>query len=139
MTRLGRINREIKLYDRQLYAVQSTTGLIQIMRNNRRWDVYILDGKSLIYGSDSPHLILNLSRDWGHGSDPADWGLEPLVERLRDMDQWRDDSSYDKMVKQRELVDENKKRALKNDMRARALDLRRDFAKATNDINVSNL
>jgi DNA relaxase NicK len=49
------------------------------------------------------------------------------------MDSWTDDTAYENFVKRRETKENWKKQSIKQDFRARAADLRSDFAKATND------
>jgi hypothetical protein len=61
------------------------------------------------------------------------------MHKIREMDAWRDDSMLDQMRQERERSKENRAREKRNEMKARAYDMRRDFAKATNDINTSTV
>ena len=55
------------------------------------------------------------------------------------MDLWASHHSLKDMRERREREQRDKERQNKNEIRAKALDLRKDFAKAVNDINTSSL
>lgn len=134
-----RLNKEVKAYDPDLFARRTPGGMIQICRLKNRWTAYEIDGAILQASSPDTQIILALTDNWVVTGKPVDRGLEPTMSRLREMDQWRDDSGYSQLVREREREEELKKRRIKNEMRARAYDVRRDFAKVTNDINTSSL
>lgn len=137
-TWLKRINRELKYYDRELYAVQINEA-VQIYRKSVRWEYFEFEGMKFAYSRLNPWFTLSLTDNWRIDGKPVEWGIEPLMDRLRSMDQWRDDRTYDQLCSERERNEENRKRAYRNEVRARAYDMRRDFARATNDINTSTL
>lgn len=84
-------------------------------------------------------FVIALTNTWNHNGVPVEWGLEPIMAQLRSMDAWRYDGIYKDLVDKREREERISKQSYSNDMKARAMDLRRDFAKATNDINTSTL
>lgn len=133
-----RLTRELKAYSRDLYAERSPNGAVQIYRKATRYESYEFDGKTLTVALPMPQLIVCLTDDWTMRGNPVEWGIEPVCWKIRSIDSHRDDSYFEKMVKQREEEEENKKRAKKNEFRAIAADMRKDFAKATNEIVVQH-
>lgn len=129
MDRASRLTEVVRHYDRSLYVVKSGE-MLQLWRRE-----YPVD-KLGIPTSSRPeeHFILALTSDWTLKGTPVDWGIEPLMNRIKDMDAWRDDTYYEKMMDDREQEDKLKKRRFKNNMRALAYDSRRDIAKASDDI-----
>lgn len=121
---LSRLNQVIKSFDRELFA-KRVGEQVQIHR------------KSVQNGDATVHLILALTHNWLAHGKPVEWGLEPILQRLLSMDSWRNDSIYSDMVKDRESAKYWEERERKNNSRAMALDIRKDFAKSTNDINTS--
>lgn len=129
-------NRFVKRYDRKLYVIKTHQSMHQIWREGDRPDCATdsLDGDYVL--RPNPQFILPLTDDWTLKGKPVEWGKEPLRAMLRSMDSWSDDSHYQKMVKRRDEMKADTERQRKNDYRAKALDLRKDFAKLTNDIVV---
>ena len=66
----------------------------------------------------------------------VDWGIDPLMIKLKSMDNWRDDCTFDNMVKRRNDAIKIKEDSSKGKLKDIAYDLRKDFAKVTNDIIV---
>lgn len=137
--RVKRITEELRHYDRDLYATRITSGMIQVYRNKRRWETYEFEGQTLRVSRPNPLFIFALTDTWTLKGRPVEWGLEPIASKIREMDNWRDDSQFAEMVNRREKKKADQERAFKNDIRARAMDVRSDFAQATNDINTSTL
>lgn len=129
MTRAERLTQVVKTYDKSLYVIRTNRGDHQVWRRELPKDV---PGLSLS-ARDEKQFILALTDNWLLQGTPVDWGIEPLLNKLSEMDNWRDDSSYDEMVKARTRIEELRNRRFKNDARAKALDIRRDIAKAAGD------
>lgn len=134
-----RLNKEVKAYDKELYVERTPDGRIDLWRKGYRWEHFEFESANILYARPQPHLIFSLTENWTVHGRPVEWGVEPVMSRLKELDAWRDDSSFDRMVREREKLKENEERALRNEIRAAAYDMRRDFAKATNDINTSAL
>lgn len=136
---VSRVTQEIKSYSKDLYAERSPNGSVQIYRKKTRWETFEFEGKTLHVSRLEPQLILNLTDDWTKRGRPVEWGLEPLASKIREMDTHRDDTMYDRMLKENQRVDEMNARYTYNEFKAAAADCRKEFAKATNDINTSTL
>lgn len=138
--RVTSLNRLVKGYDPKLYAKRASNGMVQVYRDSVKWESYILGGAMLHYSTPNPHLIFCLTDNWSVRGRPVEWGLEPVYGRLQMIDDYnRAESVVDELERQEQKQRELDARAQSNDIRARAADMRKDFAKATNDINTSTI
>lgn len=135
--RKDRLNSVVKAYDPLLSVEKDTRGILLV---KRKMDCLAEShyGQMNLENPYSFSIILSLTDNWKPNGQPVDWGIEPIMETLRGMDAWNADT-FEDMVKRRERAAEDKKRIRDNDYRARALDMRKDFARLTNDINTSSL
>lgn len=133
---LARLNKEVKAFDSLLYAIRASNGMLQVYRQPIRAVANLFESTDF---NPNPLLVLCLTDTWTIQGKPVEWGLEPVMERLRSMDQWQSGISYEEFCKQRDLGESNEKRAFTNEVRARAMDVRKDFARLTDDINLSTL
>lgn len=135
-TYVKRLTQEVKSYSKDLYADRSPNGSVQIYRRATRYESYEFEGKVLTVSLPLPQLVLCLTDNWLPSGKPVEWGVEPICWKIRSMDSHRDDSYFEKMVKQREEIDSINQQSRRNEIRAIAADMRKDFAKATNDVSV---
>lgn len=135
-TYVKRLTQEVKSYSKDLYADRSPNGSVQIYRRATRFESYEFQGKVLTVSLPLPQLVLHLTDNWLPSGKPVEWGIEPICWKIRSMDSHRDDSYFEKMVKQREEIDSINQQSRRNEIRAIAADMRKDFAKATNDVSV---
>lgn len=126
MGRLASLNKNLKPYDRELYAVCHKTPRIDIYRQNR-------DKLS------PPHFIFSLTEDWTTKTRPVEWGIEVVLARLRAHDLWNNSNAVDDLMKQYQLEEESEDRARKNSFESFMQDFRRQFAKATDSIGIANM
>lgn len=123
---------ELKKLDRHLYAVQ-TDQMLQVWRKPDDLNLLgLTDGERL----NSAQFILPLTDDWTLRGKAVEWGVMPVISKLRQMDSWRDDSGLEKFAAARERHAENKKRATRNEFQAIASDIRSEVARVTNDIRM---
>lgn len=136
--KVSRLTQELRKYDSKLYAHRASNGMVQVFRKGERVGDCDFDIESGPSGRPS-YLLFALTENWTLQSVPKDWGIEPVMLHLREMDGWGSALTLEDIRKQREANELNRKRATRNENRARAMDVRRDFAKAVNDINTSTL
>lgn len=137
--RVRALTKRLKAYDRDLYAKRIESGMVQVYRNSTRWEAFEWQGQTFHFSRPNPQFILPLTDDWKLTGTPVEWGIEPLMAAIRDLDNWRDDTRYDRYVEHRETAQKNNRREWKNNARALAYDMRKEFAEATNDINTSTI
>lgn len=129
------MNRWLKRYDSDLFAKQTAHGRVDVCRKVSGID------KALRFSPEQPpesQYIFSLTDDWKITGTPVDRGHMPILAHLQWLDCWRDDAAFDRMVQNRERETKLARRRFKNEIRARAADLRKDFAKATNDIRLGD-
>lgn len=137
--RTKKLTQELKRHDRDLYVVRQPSGMHQVYRRSVRWETHEFEGQMLRVSRPNPQFVLPLTHDWSLQGKPVEWGIEPLLAEIKARDNWRDDSAFEEMKKRRDREASNRERENRNEFRARAADMRRDFARATNDINTSSL
>lgn len=132
-----RIEKALKAHDSKLFVIKTHRGVLQVYREpEKSLGLYRPD----ISGSiPTPMLVFCLTDNWRLDGRPVRWGVEPVMNRLRAMDSWADSLSFDEMKSNRERLEADESRQRTNEFRAIAADMRRDFAKATNDINTSTI
>jgi hypothetical protein len=136
--RVRALTREVKKLDAKLYAYRASNGMIQIHREGDRLEASDFNQSAPELARLNPQFILALTDTWTLQGQPVEWGLEPVLTRLREMDSWNSGFSYEAFTKERDRRNQDKERVKRNNIRAIASDLRKDFAKATNDINTSS-
>ncbi len=136
--RIARLTHELQTHDRKLFAKRVSNGMIQIHRYGERLSDCDFDPE---FGPSGPasHFICALTENWTLQGKPVDWGIDPVMARIRDMDLWGSATSLDQIRAQRERNKESKAQTKRNELRAIAADMRKDFARATNDINTASL
>lgn len=135
--RTRRITQELQKHDRSLYAIKSESGMFQVWRKADKWSAADVDVDES--GSNPTQFILALTDTWTLKGNPVEWGLDPIMRRIQEMDLWTKESFLDNLRKERARSKELRERATKNEMKARAYDMRKEFAQATNEINTSTL
>lgn len=137
--RVRRITQLVKGYDQDLFAMRDEHGVVHIYRKKPRiMGSFNWGGCEYAYSGIENQYIFSLTHNWKFAGRPVEWGIEPIYEYLTEIDSWRDDRGYDEFCKLREKREEWKKESQRHEFRARAADMRRDFAKATNDIVVQH-
>jgi len=136
--RVKRITEVVKQYDRRLFANEAL-GKVMIMRQADRVEASDYNQSAPDIARLNPQLVFALTHNWNVHGSPVEWGLEPIMAQLRSMDGWSDPGMFKDMVKKRERDEADKQRSNRNDIRARAADMRTEFARSTNDINTGSL
>jgi len=109
------------------------------MRESYRYLPYDLDGLRLLVSVPSPHHIFSLTDTWTASGEPVEWGLEPLLHRLKAMDLWNRQDFVEEFIEQAEKEEESEKRSFRNNTEAFLKDFRRQFAKTFEDVNTSTM
>jgi len=126
MGRVQEITKAVKSYDLCLYAQETKPGRIDLYRKNRD-------------GNEQPHFLFSLTDTWQPTGIPVPWGVEPLMNRIRAMDLWRDDKFAETWMAGQEKRKESQDRDRRNSIESFLYDFKGQFQKATNDINTSSL
>lgn len=138
--RIRVLNKGLRAHDSMLYARREDNGMVNVYRKGIRWDALEFQGNTLQYVREQPVFVLALTHNWSLTGQPVEWGIEPVISKIKESDFQRTGVlACDELAKEREKAKELRDRANRNDIAARAYDLRGEFAKATNDINTSSM
>lgn len=121
-TELRRLNFHIKRLDKSLVALPN--GNHVAIYENR---------------NGAMHLVFALTHNWQVTGYPVPWGIEVIQARIRAIDVWNNDDSFNKMLVHNERIDQSNEKDNLNNIESFLYDFRRQFAKATNDINTGTL
>lgn len=132
--RIERITSEVRNYDRELYCAMNSEGKPCIYRKSKRTEVFDLgDGNVLLNVRPAPYYIFALTHDWKPTGEVVDWGLVPIIQRLREIDGWKRDLMQE-FEKNEEKANESQDRKRKNQMEDFSYVLRDHVKKETKDV-----
>lgn len=138
MGRAERITLKIRDHDYKLYC-KRMEGKLCIFRESQRIESYLLDEGTVIHSvRPAPHFIMALTDNWQMKGQEVDWGIEPIMARLKAMDLWHRDIVSD-IEAQEEKFAKASERKMKTDNEAFLYDFRDKFKKTFNDVNTANL
>lgn len=120
------MNKAVKAYDSLLVVKETHAG---------RYDLY----RKSQTGANPPHFLFSFTNDWTPKGVSTEWGKEVVLSRIKAQDLWRDDKFIENYITQLEEESESKERAQQNNVESFFYDFRRQFQRATNDINTANL
>jgi hypothetical protein len=137
--RVERITRELKNHDSQLYCDWGGAGRLCVYRKSTRWESYYLDEDAVLsVARPTPHFIFALTENWSLKGEPKDWGVEPILARLKAIDLWNRDLA-EEIIQNTEKETESLARDRRNNTESFLLDFRKQFAKTFDDVNTSTL
>lgn len=137
MGRVERITEVIKTHDSKLFC-KRLAGIPCVFRESSKWEHYAVDGENYLFSRPNPYFVFALTKNWRKDSEPVDWGLVPIVERLKFIDLWNRDLARECEAQQNK-IDESNLKKMRGDNEAFLKDYRREFAKTFNDVNTANL
>lgn len=134
--RVRTYNRSVRNHDPLLFVKRDNAGTCHLYRKKKVVDHFKYGDITYAHFKEVDDYIISLTDNWWHDGKPVEWGLEPLMRKIHQMDSWTNVNGFENFVKSRERAEQDKERMKRNEIRAHAADLRKDFAKATNDIVV---
>ena len=139
MFRARRITRALQTYDSLLYA-KNDCGTIRIYRKFKEVRREALNIYTPIFAVvRNDHLVMSLTDTWGSRGKPVDWGIEPIMARIKALDLWNSDNLSTKFFVDEDKEEISKRRDFRNNLESFLYDFRSQFARATNDVNTSLL
>jgi hypothetical protein len=125
-------------HDNKLFCEKNREGKLCIYRKGHRVEYYELEGDHVGFVRPAPHFILALTHNWLESGYSVEWGLLPIMARLRAMDLWSRDIATESM-KETEKANLSKERDLSNKNESFLKEFRRPFAKAFEGVNTANM
>lgn len=138
MGRAEVITSYIKRFDPLLFCEKSGDGKLCVYRKDQRIESYDVDGTRIHFVRPAPYLVLALTSTWNLNGEPREWGIEPIMRRLKMSDTWSRDLAKES-IESIERDNESKDRAIDNHIESYLKDIRKEFAGVTNDINTANV
>lgn len=137
--RAKRITNAIQTHDRELYAKHDGKA-IRIYRKCKELRREMLKADVSVWNVvRNDHLVMSITDTWGVTGKPVDWGIEPIMARLRALDLWNESNLADKFFKDEEKLEKSKDREFKNTVESFLYDFKSQFQAATKDINTANM
>lgn len=138
--RAHKITAELRKHDRELYCNSLNETTLAIFRKSSRLETYWLDSETCIHNlRASPHFVCALTDNWQANGLPVEWGLEPIMKRIRENDLWSRDRLADELIESYEKKSESLKRDRINKIESLLLDNKHEIRDAFSNINVANL
>jgi hypothetical protein len=139
MGREQTITRAIRRYDRDLYA-KVVHGRIDIMRRTARYESYNIDASTrLLFARPIEQLIFSLTDNWNINGNPVEWGILPILARLKAIDCWNRGDFLQELESAYERCEMSEKRNLKNNTEGFLMEFHSAFRNTFKDINTSTL
>jgi hypothetical protein len=134
------LTKHLKAHDSELFCKRAgLEGPHCVYRKVTRWDEVPVDGGTLKYSRPSQEFIFALTEDWTLNGKPTEWGIEPVLDRIKHGDLWNRPHLVEDLIGSYERASETKARHLSSQTEDFLKDFRPQFAKAFNDINTSTL
>lgn len=124
-------------YDSMLVA-KSRYGRIDILRKGFCYVPFEIDGVVIHAVHENDWPVISLTHNFKNDGRPVEWGIEPIIAKLRSMDLWKRNIA-DEAIEAKEKADQSQERGLDNNLEAFWKDNRRLWAKNFDDVNRSNL
>lgn len=131
------ITKALQGYDSLLYA-KEVGSRVDIFRKSFEYVAYDLDGTTLLAPKEVPHRIFSLTDNWKAFGRPVEWGIEPILAKIRAGDLWKRDIASEQIAS-KENEEKSQERAFRNETEAFLKDQRRAIAKHWGDINTSTM
>lgn len=139
MSRVSILNNHLRDYDDKLYCRVGSTGAIDVMRRAYKFDIFTWNGGTYRHLRPISNFIFSLTDDWKPTGRAVDWGIDPLINRLKAMDLWNNPRFAEDLIQSYEKKEKAKDRDFKNSVESFFYDFRRQFARTFDDVNTSTL
>lgn len=136
-TVVRKLTKAVSGYDRELF-VKREGETVRVLRKATRFLSYEVDGNVIHYSVSAPHVVLHLTDTWTVSGKPVEWGVEPVLSRLRDMDTTKHDVGAE-IIQKLQKSEEISKKDFRNNNESFLKDFRRQFSRAFNNINTSTM
>lgn len=139
MGRAERVTEYIKQHDRKLFCAPNAAGTLCIWRKVDRLETYDVDGLSITFALPDQHLVTYLTDTWTQKGTPVEWGLLPIMDRIREIDLWANEKMVHNLIKDYEKKAEEDRKARNDKHEEFSEILRDDFKHSFGDHIVGSL
>lgn len=138
MTRVERLTKEVRSYDRELYCKKEGNAIL-LCRKKVLWEDFSFNGSQFFYSRSFPEVIFCLTDDYTQKGNPVDMGIDHVLNRIKSIDGWSDQSDSHKIIDRLLKSEETKEKDQRNSYESFAYEWRDEFKKAFEDVNTSSL
>jgi len=123
--------RALRRYDRDLFAEKNRDGVLCVFRLYKRYEpVCVTDDFKFLNLIKAKQFVFALTENWTLLTKPRMWGIDQVLNRIREMDLRANERFFEEMDAAHERADESERRRFKNDTEAFLADNRKQFADA---------
>jgi hypothetical protein len=133
------LTKAVKRYDKDLFVKRAENGMMFLIRNKTKLDHFEFNGVKVYYSKVEPQEILALTDTWTSRGQAVDWGIEPLMQKITEIDGHRSHEILDRINKAVLGSMEAKDKARDSEMEAKAYESRYELKKIFQDYNVSSM
>ena len=133
------ITKAVQQYDKNLFCDVNYKGILCIYRKSKTYDLFDVDGGKLFVTRPLKQYVCALTDTWNELGKPVDWGLLPIVNRLKAIDLASNPRLFEDLISSYEKAKESEERDFKNNVESFLLDFRKQFARSFNDVNTSTM
>lgn len=120
----------LKRYDKDLFARRNQDGVLCVFRKQKRFEpVVVSDTFKFLNLIEGIQYIFSLTENWTLSTKPRQWGIDRVLERIREIDGWENERMFDEIDRKNEAVDKSKERSFRNETEAFFADHRSEFVK----------
>lgn len=121
--------RALKRYDRDLFAEKNRDGVLCVFRLYKRYEpVCVTEEFKFLNLVKAKQFVFSLTENWTLRTKPRMWGIDQVLNRVREIDVQANERLFEEMDAAHEKVDESNKRDLMNQAEAFFADNRKQFA-----------
>jgi hypothetical protein len=129
-----RINRLLKEFDRDLFCRRGPDGVYRVIQKVRSWETLDFNGVPVAFPVDRPHHVFSLTHNWSGNGKSAEWGIEPLFQKLRDISLDRRDAMFREVEEQNRKHQESQERKVDSLTEDLAIETRDIYKKSFSDV-----
>lgn len=134
-----RLTSELRKHDKNLFIKTNRNGVRIVYEMGKIVEYFDYEGMKLGVVRSNPKFVFALTDNWTINGRPVEWGLMPLLDKLRESDMALNHTLIQDLEKQDEEIEQSKKRDRMNQTEAFLYDFRNQFKKTFSDYNVSTL
>lgn len=132
-----RMTKEIKKYDKDLILLRDDHGRLSLWREVNQVEYFDLDGISFGYSYPKKQLVFHMTNNFSASGKPVEWGLVPVLNRLRAMDLKSRPEWFEEFMNLEEKEAKSKERDFENTVESFMYEFRDSVKKTFSDTNTS--
>lgn len=125
--------RALRSYDKDLFCDVNQDGVLCVFRKAKRYQLVWEDGFTIYELKEGKQYIFALTENWALSGRPIGWGIELVVNRIREIDTLANEQFFEKMDEANARADESKRRSVRNEMEGFWSHERKRFARTMDE------